>query len=121
MKDVQLFSDNQYLPLKITGNDIIRLDNEAIEQLIGASSSSSVKYSNGIPLYNFDLIQYKLTNMLYGKKRLISDLKHYTNVQFVGEAFTRAGKYSNYITEVRQVGANRPLDPTDKERIKTKL
>lgn len=121
MKDVQLFSDNQYLPQKITANDIIRLDTGAIEDYIAASSSSSVKYSNGIPLYNFDLIQYKLTNKLYGKKRLVTDMKHYSNVQFSGESFTRAGKYSNYITEVRQVGANRPLDPNDRDRLRAKL
>ena len=121
MKDVQLFSDKQYLPQKITANDIIRLDTETIEDLVAASSSSSVKYSNGIPLYNFDLIQYKLTNGLYGKKRLVTDLKHYNSVSFAGEGFTRAGKYSNYITEVRQAGANRPLDPNDKERIRAKF
>jgi len=121
MKDVQLFSDNQYLPQKITGNDIIRLDTNTIEDFVAASSSSSVKYSNGIPLYNFDLIQYKLTNKLYGKKRLVTDIKHYSNVQFSGECFTRAGKYSNYITEVRQAGANRSLDQNDKDRIRAKF
>jgi hypothetical protein len=98
MKDVQLFSDNQYLPQKINSNDIIKIATEDLEDLVAASSSSSVKYSNGIPLYNLDLIQYKLTNQLYGKKRLVTDMKHYTNVQFSGEGFTRAGKYSNYIT-----------------------
>ena len=121
MKDVQLFSENQYLPQKITGNDIIRLDTKAIETLVASSSSSSVKYSNGIPLYNFDLIQYKPTNGLYGKKRLVTDMKHYSSVSFAGEGFTRAGKYSNYITEVRQAGANRALDPNDKERIRAKF
>lgn len=77
-----------------------------------------MKYSNGIPLYNLDLIQYKLTNELYGKKRLVTDMKHYINVQFSGESFSRAGKYSNYITEVRQIGAHKLLNDPEKIREK---
>ena len=121
MKGVQLFSDRKYLPQRINGNDIIRLDSDDIEELVKYCSSSSVKYGNSIPLYNFDLIQYRLINMLYGKKRLVTDLKHYTNVHFGGEAFTRGGKYSNYITEVRQMGANRALDGSERDLVKMKF
>lgn len=84
MRDVQMFPERKYLPQKITENDILRMDESSIEKYVNNCSSSSVKYGNGIPLYNFELIQYKLTNMLYGKKRLIEDMKHYINVQFGG-------------------------------------
>jgi hypothetical protein len=83
--------------------------------LVVACSSNSIQY--GIPLYNFDLIQYKLTHLLSGKKRLIKDMSHYISVQFTGETFMRSGKYSNYITEVRKAGANRSLVQIERQRI----
>lgn len=61
-------------------------------------SSNFVKYGNGIPLYDFEVMQHKLTTKLYGKKRMITDIKQFNNIQFSGEAFTRMGKYSNYLT-----------------------
>lgn len=109
LKDVQLFSDVKHSPQKIRNNDIACIHDEDYEKLIISLSSSFVKYGNGIPIYDFEVLQHKLTTKLYGKKRLITDKNQFSNIQFSGEVFTRMGRYSNYLTEVRDSGANKML------------
>ena len=60
-------------------------------------------------VYDFDRIQLALILQIIGKKLLLLDMSLFNNVQFIGETFSKQGKYSDYITQIRKFDLNHPI------------
>lgn len=52
--------------------------------MIQGISTINGRYGRAVRNYDFESMQYKVTKLLYGKKRFIMDIKRYNSIYLAG-------------------------------------
>ena len=113
LKNINFSGDTAVIPQNCLLSDILELNEEEIEELVLQGSSCLCCYGNGIQVYNFEGIQFNLIIKLMNKKKFLEDMSLYQNISFVGEIFATNAKSSDYITQLKKMGINKPIPNPD--------